>query len=490
MGTNLADRVAANTGRDVARRTDTAPAEQPPKELTLAEQIEQWKSEFELVIPGGGQQLVRDAMQLMRTTKHLDKCDAPSVIGGLITFAQLGLRPGVLGHGWLIPFKKRVKIGPGRDDWADRYTAQVVFGYKGLVELGHRSPMVARIIGRAVHKHDEFEVEYGTDERIVHRPAKGDRGEVVGYYSIIWLVGSSLPTMWHMTRDEAIEWRNKFATSVKRDYRGNPQLDDKGEIQGSGPWFDMDNGPEGASGFDQQAIKTTFLRAARWMPKGTDPASLQLARAVEVDGKVRQDTDPGDPDGMFRASYPDRGDVVNGDVVPEQAGGAARPPAAAQQPTVVSVGEPAGGVQVDFPPVAPSATDGPALESQQKRMHVVLGEHGMGDDTTRWAVLARIAGRSKALMSASDLSKREAAQVCGFLADWAEAGTLRAQLHAVRDAATAAAPAQAEKLPDVGTKAWHDAQHPRRDGGGPVTTVPSVNNGDCGICEEIAAEQQ
>src|ERR1700749_4366408 len=49
-------------------------------------------------------QLVRDAITLVRRNPDLLKCDQGSVLGGLMSFAQLGLRVGTpLGHGWLIP---------------------------------------------------------------------------------------------------------------------------------------------------------------------------------------------------------------------------------------------------------------------------------------------------------------------------------------------------------------------------------------------------
>ncbi|MDN5918989.1 MAG: hypothetical protein L0I76_28500 [Pseudonocardia sp.] len=53
---------------------------------------------------------------------------------------------------------------------------------------------------------------------------------------------------------------------------------------------------------------------------------------------------------------------------------------------------------------------------------------------------------------------------------------------------TASPAAADEKLPDPGTKAWHDDQHPTRADGGAISRVVQLLNGDCGICEQPAED--
>jgi recombination protein RecT len=91
---------------------------------SLADQIRGMEKQFQLAMPRGAEatQLVRDALTALRTIKHLDKCEANSVLGALMTCAQLGLRPGVLGHAWPLPFWDRHSKG---------YKAQLVIGYQG-----------------------------------------------------------------------------------------------------------------------------------------------------------------------------------------------------------------------------------------------------------------------------------------------------------------------------------------------------------------------
>src|SRR5438105_2203656 len=100
MGNDLRQRVQERNGNggEVATR-DQQPA-------TLAQQIRGMEEQFKLAMPRGMEaaQLIRDALTAVRTTNNLAKCEATSVLGALMTCAQLGLRPGVLGHAWVLPF--------------------------------------------------------------------------------------------------------------------------------------------------------------------------------------------------------------------------------------------------------------------------------------------------------------------------------------------------------------------------------------------------
>lgn len=185
MGNGLRDRVADNIRRPAVEPGTEVEKKKP---ATLAEEIETWQQEFQLAMPRGAeaQLLVRDALHLLRTTRNLAACDPNSVIGGLMSFAQLGLRPGVEGQGWLIPFKK---WNPNTRQ--EYYLAQIIIGYRGYVQLAHRGGNV-KIVGRAVHERDELHVLYGSEgERIDHQPYGGaeGRGDVVGYWSAIRPVG-------------------------------------------------------------------------------------------------------------------------------------------------------------------------------------------------------------------------------------------------------------------------------------------------------------
>lgn len=75
-----------------------------------------------------------------------------------MTCAQLGLRPGVLGQAWGLPFK----------NWrTGQYEAHLIVGYQGLVELAMRTGTIASVIARTVYEGDVFDVSYGVDDTIV-----------------------------------------------------------------------------------------------------------------------------------------------------------------------------------------------------------------------------------------------------------------------------------------------------------------------------------
>jgi recombination protein RecT len=185
-----------------------------------------------------------------------------------MTCAQLGLRPGVggLGHAWLIPFKGQ---------------AQLVIGYQGYAELAHRTGRVASLIARPVHANDEFEVDYGLADNLVHRPLMfADRGDVIGYYAIVKFQsgGHAFDVM---SRSDVEGHRDRFAMARNRE----------GQI--IGPWVDH---------FDSMALKTVFKRLMKWAPK-----SPELVSALGADETVRDDI-------SLDAMPVPRDDVIDGEV--------------------------------------------------------------------------------------------------------------------------------------------------------------------------------
>ena len=243
--------------------------------VTLRDQVQRMEHQFALAAPKGveARQIVRDVLTAISQNQDLLKCDPQSVLGGAMTMAQLGLRVGVLGHGWLLPFYDRKSGG---------HKAQLVIGYQGLVALAHRSGQIKSISAREVHANDHFHVEYGVNENLVHRPAAGDRGEVTGYYAVVKFLPDG-HSFYYMTKREAEVYRDRYAMAKNKE----------GTV--FGPW---------KSEFDAMAKKTCVRQLAKFMPKGTD-----LATALAVDDSVRVDIDPSSrPE--YSSSHPERSDAA------------------------------------------------------------------------------------------------------------------------------------------------------------------------------------
>jgi recombination protein RecT len=225
---------------------------------TLTDQIRSMEAQFALAMPKGleAAQLVRDALTSLRQTPDLAKCTPATVLGALMSCAQLGLRPGVLGQAWVLPFYDSKSRG---------HKAQLIIGYKGFVELAYRNPNVASVIGRTVYEGDTFEVDYGLDDNLIHKPSMtGDRSTPIAHYAIFKTANGGR-AFWVMTEAEMQAWKEKYAP------RNRSQ-------KIVGPWV---------SDYEAMARKTTLLRLAAWMPKSTE-----LAYAIEVDNGVRTNVDP------------------------------------------------------------------------------------------------------------------------------------------------------------------------------------------------------
>lgn len=282
---------------------------------TLADQIRAMEKQYQAAMPRGAEaaQLVRDALTALRMTKNLAKCDAPSVLGSLMTCAQLGLRPGVLGHAWLLPFwtSKHHQDENGR--WVGGYKAQLVIGYQGLIELAHRSGKIASLIARTVYEGDEFDVDYGIADTLVHKPNLfGERGAPVAYYAIAKFQGGGY-AFYVMSQRDMIRYRDANATAKTRE----------GKV--FGPWVDH---------FEGMAHKTCVRQLAKYMPKSTE-----LAYALAADEGVRVDLTPtADP-----AEATEHPDYIDSEVVERPTSGA--PAGAADWPEAAKPADAQGGAQ-------------------------------------------------------------------------------------------------------------------------------------------------
>lgn len=119
--------------------------------------------------------LIRFMLLDLQQNEKLRACTPESLYMGLLACATTGLEPGALkGECYLVPFAGK---------------AQFMVGWKGIVKQARRSREVTGLVANVVREADIFEIDLGTSNSIVHKPARGERGSVIGAYAIATLVG-------------------------------------------------------------------------------------------------------------------------------------------------------------------------------------------------------------------------------------------------------------------------------------------------------------
>lgn len=115
--------------------------------------------------------LIRFAMADIAVSEKLRRCTPESIYLGLLACAVTGLEPGALrSEAYLVPFGGK---------------AQFIPGYRGLIKLARRSGEVRGITSNVVFRADNFRIDLGTANTVVHEPALVNRGdEVIGAYAI------------------------------------------------------------------------------------------------------------------------------------------------------------------------------------------------------------------------------------------------------------------------------------------------------------------
>ena len=139
----------------------------------------------------------RIALTTIRTNPKLLECAVPSLMGAVMQAVQLGLEPGLLGHCYILPYKRE---------------ATFIIGYKGMIDLARRSGHIQSIYAHAVHENDEFEYELGLHPKLEHKPSHGDRGAFIGAYAVAHFKDGGYQ-MEFMPKSEIEKRRKRSATA-------------------------------------------------------------------------------------------------------------------------------------------------------------------------------------------------------------------------------------------------------------------------------------
>lgn len=171
------------------------------KESTIFDLIKQSKKQFELALPKhfDSERFTRIAITTIRQNEKLLKCKTQSLLGALMTSAQLGLEPGILGQAYLIPYGNE---------------CQFQISYKGMIELLRRSGQLKDIYTYTVYENDDFEIVYGLERDLKHKPNSFDnRGEEIGYYAVAVLKDDTKSFI-YMTKAEVENHAKKFSKAI------------------------------------------------------------------------------------------------------------------------------------------------------------------------------------------------------------------------------------------------------------------------------------
>lgn len=184
------------------------------------------------------------ACSIVADNPTLMQCSEKSVMMSLIEASQIGLEiNGLLGHAYLVPFNNS-KTG-GKD-------AQLILGYRGLLELARRSGQIQSVQVELVRKGDKFTDKRGIDPVFEHVPKPGNDKDVTHGYAIA------------MFKDGGHQLAVMSLAQIEDIKKKSP-----GAKQSSSPWKTY---------WDEMAKKTLLRRLCKLLPMSTE---LQSATNVD-----------------------------------------------------------------------------------------------------------------------------------------------------------------------------------------------------------------
>lgn len=230
--------------------------------------LERAKPRIEICLPKGSyfnaERLLAVMQSELRKTPKLLDCNDESLGSAMMLAARLGLEPdSALGHFYILPYKDK---------------ANIILGYRGLIELAMRSPHVKSIYAQEVYEGDRFDVTMGSDKKIVHIPdmnPKMENGKVVAKQLIaVYAVAE------YINGAKEIEVMPRYEVD---NIRG------RSKTSGFGPWV---------TDYAAMARKSVLRRMCKYIPmcidaqkasaieEGLETGREQLDDWVEVDAEV------------------------------------------------------------------------------------------------------------------------------------------------------------------------------------------------------------
>ncbi|HZR35146.1 MAG TPA: recombinase RecT [Nevskia sp.] len=204
----------------------------------------------------------RLAITAFSQNPQLQQCEPRSIFGSVIVSCQMGLEIGVLGQGFLVPYKRNFKDEDG--NWQSRMEAQFVPGWMGIVDLVSRTGRASAWTG-AVFEGDDFDYALGDRPFVSHRPqGEDDPAKITHVYAVGRVNGAEWPIIevWPIRR--VWKHRDKHNKVGKSHYSfANPEM---------------------------YARKVPLLQVCKYLPKSVElTAALNAEHAAEIGGRMTFD---------------------------------------------------------------------------------------------------------------------------------------------------------------------------------------------------------
>lgn len=217
--------------------------------MTMQQYIKNMEGEIKKALPSviTPERFTRITLSALSSNPDLQKTTPTSFMAAMMTAAQLGLEPNTpLGQAYLLPYKNKGVM-----------ECQFQLGYKGLIDLAYRSGEITIIQAHAVYENDEFDYEYGMNPDLKHKPAKKDRGNLIGYYAMFKTKsgGYGFDFMGH---EQVKEFAKKYSKSYGSAYS---------------PW---------TTNFEEMAKKTVLKQVLKYAPLKSD-----FLRQVNADETIK-----------------------------------------------------------------------------------------------------------------------------------------------------------------------------------------------------------
>jgi recombination protein RecT len=245
----------------------------PEQRKTFPQMLNAYKSHLALALPKhmNADRMARIALTAFRQNPKLEECAPESIFASIIVGSQLGLEPGVLGQGYLVPYKGECQFIPG---------------WQGYVDLVSRAGRASVWTG-AVFQGDEFSYRLGTEPRIEHEPSgEDDVRKLTHCYAIGKIKGAEVPIIEVWTRAKIERHRDRYNKVGTRHYSFNH--------------------------FEMYGRKIPLLQVLKYMPK-----SVELQQALELEQAAETGSQGIDLknviDGTWTAPPPADGDQSGGD---------------------------------------------------------------------------------------------------------------------------------------------------------------------------------